>query len=463
MIKAGIISLGCARNLCDSEVIAGSLKREGLEISDVEKGVDVCVVNTCAFIGSAREESVEVILEASRLKREGRIKRLVVCGCLPQLYRDSIKKSLPEVDLFLGAGDFPHLARILKTLKTGKNISKISRVPGFLYDDKSPRLLLTSPHYAYVKIQEGCSNACSYCIISRLRGPFRSRDTASIIEEVRKISRSGVVKEINIIGQDTTLFGYDRNKRLELAGLLKALCRLRTGVEWIRVLYTHPAHYTDDLVSVISDEEKLCKYLDLPIQHISDRILWAMNRYVTRDDISRLIERLRHRIPELTLRTSVIVGFPGETDAEFKELLKFLRETGFERLGAFIYSREEGTRAAGMRPQVPERVKRERLDRLMKLQQRISLEKNMRLIGKTVKVLIDSKNESLDRAQDSCRAKPRHAQRTTHNESIGRMQGDAPDVDGVVYVMGKPVVKIGAFYNVRITSAMEYDLVGKAV
>ncbi|MDD5422437.1 MAG: 30S ribosomal protein S12 methylthiotransferase RimO [Candidatus Omnitrophota bacterium] len=457
MIKVGIISLGCARNLLDSEVIAGSLKKQGLKIAGVGSGVDICVINTCSFTGQAREESVDAILEISQLKKEGRIKRIVVCGCLPQLYKEKLIDELPEVDLFLGSSDFPELPRLIKNLKGGKPRSHVSRAPNYLYSENTPRYMMTPSHYAYVKVSEGCCNHCSYCIIPRLRGTFRSRPINSVINEIKKLSVSGTLKEVNLIGQDTTLFGYDRygKKRLPagsktfawqagLEELLRRVCALKNSVEWIRILYTHPAHYTNGLISAISEEEKICKYLDLPIQHISDKVLKSMNRRTTGADISRLIEKLRKDIRGLVLRTSIIVGFPGETDRDFEELTAFMKETAFERCGAFIYSREEGTAAAKMKGQVPESVKRERFDCLMKLQQRISLSKNKRLIGRTVKVLIDDKTEG------------------EKDIFEGRTQGDAPEVDGVAHVSGKNV-KVGGFCDVRITEALEYDLVGKKV
>ena len=418
-----IVSLGCSRNSIDSEVIAGSLKKSGMRMTDIDptspfglrraRDVDLVVVNTCAFIESAREESVEKIIELAELKKSGKIKQLVVCGCLGQLYKEKLAKELPEVDVILG-------------------------VPGRLYDDKSPRLLLTPAHWAYVKISEGCSNFCSYCIISRLRGHFRSRSINSVIKEVRKISRGGRIKEINLVGQDTTRFGFDRYGKLVLPELLRKLCALDTAVRWIRILYTHPAHYTDELIEAVRDEEKICKYLDLPIQHISDKILKAMKRRVTAGQVKGLIEKLRDRIPGLTLRTSIIVGFPGESDRDFRELMDFVRETKFERLGAFIYSKEEGTAAGRMPGQVSEKVKEARLDELMKLQQSISLKANRALLNKAVDVLIDEEEGE---------------------KFVGRTEGHAPEVDGVVYVSGKNI-KVGEFYKVKITDALEYDLIG---
>lgn len=307
-MKVGMISLGCSRNLVDSEIILGSLKEGGFRIGDVEKGVDICVINTCAFIESARKESVDIVLEAAHLKKEKKIKKLIVCGCLPQLCRDELIKEMPEIDLVLGTSDYPKISRLIKDLLKGAKRQAISKDLVYIYDERSPRFMLTPRHYAYVKIAEGCSNFCTYCIISNLRGLYRSRPIGSIIKEIDALSKGAKLKEINIIGQDTTLFGIDRYGKPALSKLLKKICRLRNSVKWIRLLYTHPAHYNDELISTIRDEEKVCKYLDLPVQHISDKILKSMNRQTTKKDIIGLIDRLRKALPGLVLRTSIIVA-----------------------------------------------------------------------------------------------------------------------------------------------------------
>lgn len=438
-----IISLGCSRNLVDSELIAGALKAAGLKARDPDSGADVCVINTCAFIESARRESVDAIMEASRLKERGKAGKLIVCGCLPQYSGGGLLKALPEADLVLGASDFPKIAKYLGLIAGKKRRSEVSPDPAYLYNESSPRSSLTPAHYAYVKVSEGCSNLCSYCIISRLRGRFRSRTIASVVSEVNKLSRGGKLKEIDLVGQDTTLFGIDRTGRVEFPELLRRLAALDNGVEWIRLLYTHPAHYTDELIETIRNTRKICRYLDLPIQHISDAILKRMNRRTTKRQIVSLVERLRKRIPGIALRTSIIVGFPAETDRQFKELVSFLRQTKFERLGAFKYCREPGTRAGRFEAQVSENVKAERYEELMKLQQKISLERNRSLVGRSLRVLVDEKEPG------------------EKSVFVGRTEADAPEVDGVVYVSGSPV-RAGEFCNVRITDAMEYDLVGEA-
>ena len=444
MVKIGIVSLGCPRNLVDSELMLGSLKKEGFQISDeVGDGVDVFIINTCSFVKSAREESVDTILEAAQLKKEGKIKRLIVAGCLPQAYSEKLVNSLPEVDSVVGTNDFPKIKEIVKGLLHGQGRSVVSKGLDYLYDENSPRFSLTPKHFAYVKISEGCDNLCSYCIISRLRGRFRSRTIDSVIKEISNISASGFLKEINLIGQDTTLFGIDVYGKSSLPELLRRIGVLKNSVRWIRILYTHPAHYSDEFIEVVRDEKKICKYLDLPIQHISDIILKRMNRRTAKSDIMKLIAKIRNNIPAAALRTSVIVGFPGETDRNFKELLEFLCEARFERLGAFIYSKEEGSRASRFEGQIPEKIKKQRFDEVMKLQQKISADLNRSFMGKVVDVLIDERIEG------------------EKDKFVGRTEGDAPEVDGCVYVSGKEL-KTGEFYKVKITDTLEYDLAGEA-
>jgi ribosomal protein S12 methylthiotransferase len=442
MTKFAIVSLGCSRNLVDSEVIAGELKKDRLVLTDIEKNPEIVIVNTCAFIESARKESVEAILEAARLKKEGKIKLIVVAGCLAQLHGKDVASELPEADLFVGTSDIPGISDTIRRAGAKGIRMSVSKDLRYIYNEDSPRYRFTPRHWAYVKVSEGCSNFCSYCIISRLRGQFRSRPMPSVIEEVKKISSDGYLREIELIGQDTTAFGIDRYGKMMFPELLRRLARLKNGIEWIRILYTHPRHYTDELIETIRNEHKICKYLDLPIQHISDRVLKRMNRKTSRKDIIDLIERLRSRIPGLVLRTSIIVGFPGETEKDFKDLLKFVRETEFERLGAFIYSAEEGTAALRLGGQVHEKVRTARFDELMKLQKRISSGLNKRVVGQTVKVLIDEKVKG------------------EKDEFMGRTEGDAPEVDGTVYVSGKGL-KVGQFYDVSITGSTEYDLIGQ--
>lgn len=443
MARIGIVSLGCPRNLIDSEVMLGSLKKARHEIYDeLADGLDVFIINTCSFVESAREESVEAIMQAAQFKKEGRIKYIIVAGCLSQQYHDKLLKMLPEADALVGTSDFFKIADIVDSLLNRQAPPAVSRTLDYLYDEDSPRFLLTPPHYAYVKIAEGCDNLCSYCIISRLRGRFRSRTVESVVNEVKALSKSGALKEINLIAQDTTLFGKDIYGKSAFARLLKDIAALKNSVKWIRVLYTHPAHYTDELIDVVRDEPKICKYLDVPVQHINDGILKKMNRHTTKKDIISLLDRLRRGIPGVALRTSVIVGFPGEREEDFKELLEFLKEARFEKLGAFIYSKEEGSAAAGLDGQISDKVKAERFDAVMKLQQEISAGINKSFLGRTLDVLIDEPAEA--------------------GKFLGRTESDAPEVDGCVYVSGKNI-KAGEFYKVRITDTLEYDLVGEIV
>ena len=365
-----------------------------------------------------------------------------MAGCLAQLHGKDVASELPEADLFVGTSDIPGISDTIRRAGAKGIRMSVSKDLRYIYNEDSPRYRFTPRHWAYVKVSEGCSNFCSYCIISRLRGQFRSRPMPSVIEEVKKISSDGYLREIELIGQDTTAFGIDRYGKMMFPELLRRLARLKNGIEWIRILYTHPRHYTDELIETIRNEHKICKYLDLPIQHISDRVLKRMNRKTSRKDIIDLIERLRSRIPGLVLRTSIIVGFPGETEKDFKDLLKFVRETEFERLGAFIYSAEEGTAALRLGGQVHEKVRTARFDELMKLQKRISSGLNKRVVGQTVKVLIDEKVKG------------------EKDEFMGRTEGDAPEVDGTVYVSGKGL-KVGQFYDVSITGSTEYDLIGQ--
>jgi ribosomal protein S12 methylthiotransferase len=358
------------------------------------------------------------------------------------MYKDKLLGELPEIDLVVGSSDFPKLPGLLTALDKNKRRLAVSRKPGYIYDGESPRLFLTPRHYAYVKIAEGCSNLCSYCVIPRLKGSFRSRSSESVVNEIEHISGSKGLKEVVLLGQDTTMFGTDRRGAQKLPELLKKICGLKNNVEWVRILYTHPGHYSRDLINTMRQEDKICKYLDLPIQHISDRILKAMNRGTTKKQIIELIDSLRNKIPGLVLRTSVIVGFPGETDSDFTELLRFLNDVKFERLGAFVYSKEDHTPASKLCGMIPDKIKMERYDSLMASQRVISERLNRRLVGRTLKVLID--------------------ERPAPGEFIGRTEGDAPEVDCAVHVSGKGV-KTGEFYKVRIMGFMEYDLIGEAL
>lgn len=421
-------------------MILGTLKKSGYKISNSPSGADIAIVNTCAFIEDAKKESIEAILDLIGLKGRNKLKGIIVAGCLPQRYGRELAVELEEVDGFVGVDAAGVLPSLIKKLAFGRKTDIILREPRRLYIDRSPRLALTPKHYAYVKISEGCSHRCSFCIIPAIRGPHRSRRSGSILRESRCLIAKGA-KEINIIGQDTSIYGKDIYGKYSLASLLRKLSRLR-GANWIRLLYGHPDNITDELISVISEETHICKYIDIPIQHISDRILKAMGRKASGTRIKGLISRIRKRIPGVALRTSLIVGFPGETERDFGELKDFVKEARFERLGAFKYSAEEGTAAARMGGQVPEKAKASRWDEIMRIQQGISEELNRGIIGRELDVLIDEPDPS------------------DAGIFLGRSYMDAPEIDGTVFVKGTGI-KAGDMVKVRVVDGYEYDLVAE--
>lgn len=441
MPKVGMLSLGCARNLVDSEVMLGLLSKAGFELCDEIETSDVAIVNTCAFIREAKEESVDAILRVGELKKEGKVKAIVVAGCLPQRYGKMLFDELREVDALVGCGDHPKIVDIIGRILKGARVSKIG-LPRFIYDHSMPRSFITPPHFAYIKVAEGCPHRCTYCIIGKLRGEFRSRPIDSILEETRLLSERGV-KEINLVSQDTTSYGMDLYGRPRLADLLEGIASL-DSIRWIRVLYTHPAHLTDELIETVARHHNICKYIDLPLQHINDRILARMGRPVVKEDILNLIAKLRNSIPGLAIRTTFIVGFPGEIEDEFEELLEFMRDIRFERLGIFTYSREEGTPAYSFSDQIPAKVKQRRFDEAMRLQQDISNQINESILGKVVEALVDERGPN------------------DPTLFIARTESDAPEVDGQVFVRSKGA-KVGDFLKVRITDTLEYDLVGEVV
>jgi ribosomal protein S12 methylthiotransferase len=441
MKKIFVLSLGCPRNLVDSEVLSGQLAASGFVLSDSADDANIAIVNTCGFIEDAKKESIDCILQLAEMKKRGKLEKLVVTGCLAQRYFSDIECEIEEIDAIFGTSDFPEIPNFLMEL-SGK-IKKVDLSPSYLYDHSSPRRIITHPHSIYVKIQEGCSNNCSYCVIPDLKGKRRSREISSVVSEVVELREKYGVKEILLIGQDTTSFGYDKESGGDISVLLKEVSDIM-GDGWVRLLYTHPAHFTDALINTIARSKNICRYVDLPIQHASNNILSKMNRRVTKEEMLDLINKIRGSIEGAVLRTSVIVGFPGETEKHFSELMGFLERVRFDRLGAFIYSKEEGTPAAGFSRQVSEKVKRNRFERVMRLQQDISSENNKDLLGKTLKVLIDEQDEK------------------NKGLFIGRTEMDAPEVDGVVYVKGEGLVP-GEFARVKITGAAEYDLAGDAV
>jgi len=410
--KVGILSLGCPRNLTDSENILGRLCGKGHTIVDLDKA-DIGIVNTCAFIEEAKRESIDAILDLIELKKEGRLKKVIVYGCLTQRYKEELKHQLPEVDAFVGRVSLNHTQRPFS---------------------------LTPRHYAYLKICEGCVNNCSYCIIPRIKGKFVSLDINTLLERAKQLDRDKV-SELNIIGQDITAYGLDIYKEKSLPKLLNSLIKQIKNIGWLRLFYLYPSRIDSELLKIVRDERRICKYIDLPVQHINSRILKLMRRGTTKKDIFRILDKVRKEIPQVAIRTSVIVGFPSETDREFKELIEFIEEGRFERLGAFIYSAEEGSAAYNFKKQVPQKVKAERFNAVMARQQEISRRINQGFLGKTMDILIDEKQAGL---------------------YLGRSQYDAPEVDGLVYVKSKFNLKPGEFVKVKITDTREYDLVGEA-
>lgn len=437
-----LLSLGCAKNLVDSEVMLGLLIKAGW-IPSPHGRATVAIINTCAFIKEAKMESLTAILEAAQAKERGQYAYLVVTGCLPQRYQSTLAQELPEVDLFLGVEYVPQIAKFLNKLVQGKIPRReFVSYPSFLYDHRMPRLISTGPGSAYIKIAEGCANFCAYCVIPQIRGKLRSRQVSSVIKEAEWLARQGV-KEVNLIAQDITNYGLDLRRGGNLTTLLKRLAKV-PALKWIRLLYAHPAHIDNNLIFVIKEEAKICKYLDIPLQHIDDQILTAMNRPYNSQRVWQLIEQIRKEMPEIVLRTSLIVGFPGETEKKFQKLLDFVKEAQFDHLGVFIYSREEGTKAAHLKGQVPERVKEERYRRIMLVQKKISWRKQKDKVGQALEVLIE---------------KPVKRKGISWQ---GRTQGQAPEVDGFTYIIrGKAAP--GEIKRALITKATAYDLYGEII
>lgn len=441
--RVGLLTLGCARNLVDSEVALGGLLKAGYDYAPDVKRADIAVVNTCAFTEAAKKESIDAILELVELKKKHKIQSVVVMGCLSQRYGTDLAKDITELDIVVGTDSFGDLARVLEPLRASAAMSAgqtrvaVTPRPQFLLDQFSPKKSLTPDHTCYIKISEGCLNACSYCAIPSMKGRHRSRTIEDILAEASERARSGRLREINLIGQDTAAFGFDRGRVFELPKLLDRLARELPHV-WIRPLYAHPAHVTPELVEVFGRHENICRYLDLPIEHSHPDMLKRMNRGVSREFMSQVIRDFR-TIPDMVLRTAVIVGFPGESEEEFEDLLQYMRDVRFERLGAFTYSREDGTRAYGMEGQIAEEVKEERFKRVMEVQESITSEWNESRIGRTLRVLVDEKG-------------------TEKGLWIGRSAADAPEVDGEVLLRSASPLKIGEFVDAVVTDALDHDL-----
>ena len=423
--KLNFISLGCAKALVDSEKLIGALKNTNYDITDNPEDADTMVINTCGFIDMARQESIDTILQATELKKKGTLNKLVVMGCLSERYPKELSKDIPEVDYFFGSNDHVKIMQLL----TGKEFSQDD--PIFL------RSILTPQHYAYIKIAEGCDNGCSFCSIPIMRGLQKSRSIDSIIWEAEKLSDQGV-KELLIIAQDTTSYGWDLKPKQYLNNLVEELDRL--DFEWIRIHYAHPAHLSRKIIQSIANANNFCSYLDMPIQHASDPILKSMRRGLNAEGIKKRIQLLRDAIQDIKIRTTLIVGYPGETDEDFEKLCSFIEEVRFDRLGVFTYSEEEGTLAEALKDDIPQAVKNDRKAKIMDLQANISNENNQLMIGKELRVLVDDAGEK---------------------HSVGRTEFDSPEIDNIVNIGAK--LEVGQFYNVKIQSANEFELIGTPI
>ncbi len=434
--KFHILSLGCPKNQIDAEVMSALLSGAGYEIAADESKAELILVNTCAFITSAKQEAIYEIFRLAEYKKRGRCRKLVVTGCLPQRYGVTLEREMPEADLFVGTGEIGRIAELVRGLySTGSFPRLVAGPPQFLMNSGFPRLLSMPAPSAYIKISEGCANCCSYCIIPSLRGKLRSRSPEDVLEEAKVLAAAGV-KELVVVSQDTTAYGRDLPGKPELPDLLQDMARIG-GIRWIRILYAHPAGITDRLLKTIAGEEKICRYLDMPIQHIDDDILHSMNRKISGTEIRKKIMRARQIVPGIVLRTSLMVGYPGETAAAFDKLAGFIKETEFERLGVFSYSREEGTAAASLPRQVPEAEKKRRRNEVMEEQAVISFRSNQALVGSMQEVLVEAPGEAPGTVS-------------------GRHRGQAPEIDGITHVRGEAAP--GDIIRCRVTSADTYDI-----
>lgn len=441
-MKLALISLGCSKNLVDSEHYLGILsKRKGIELTSELSEADIVIVNTCGFIGDAKEESIETILEVSEFKETGNLKKLIVAGCLAQKYSEEILKELPEVDAVIGTGDIDKIEKVVDEILENKKVVETKNMT-FLANANTERVLTTASHTAYLKISEGCNRACTYCIIPQMRGRLRSRSIEDIVEEAKRLVASGV-REINLLAQETTEYGIDLYGDKKLAALMKELCKIE-GLKWLRTYYMHPEYVTDELIEVMKSEEKICKYFDVPIQHVSDNILRNMARAKSGEQVKDVLNRIRKAIPEATIRTTLIVGFPGETEENFQELMDYVREFEFDYAGVFKYSREEDTVAYNLPNQVPEEIKEKRYAELVNLQSEIAERKNRRLLGEEIEVMIDGVSSESEYLLE------------------GRTRGQALEIDGKVLTTDG-TAKPGEIVKVKFEQNFEYDFVGPIV
>lgn len=436
----GMVSLGCDKNRIDAEIMLGILKDEGYKIVSEPDDADIIIVNTCGFIEPAKQESIDFILEMAEYKND-KCKLLIATGCLAERYNEELLYEMPEVDAIVGTGDYCKIAQVVKDCLNGEKPA--------LYGNKNasceeglPRMITTPPYTAYIKIADGCDNNCTYCAIPMIRGKFRSRKIEDIFEEAQRLALSGV-KELILVAQDTTRYGKDIYQKYSLSTLLEKLCEIKE-LSWIRVHYFYTEAITDELIATMAKHDKICNYVDMPIQHINNRILKRMARRTTKEEITKTIDKLRAAMPDVTIRTSIIAGFPGETDEEFTELYNFVKETKFDRMGVFAYSPEEDTPAANFDGQIDEKTKQERLDKLMMLQQEISLKKNQKKIGSSLEVLVEGYDED-------------------NFMFFGRSRGDCVDVDSTVYFAASDEVNFGDIVMVKILDATEYDLTGQQI
>lgn len=440
-MKIFFISLGCDKNLVDSENMLGILRDKGVTVTSQEQEADVIIVNTCCFIGDAKEESINTILEMAEYKKNGNLKGLIVAGCLAQRYCEEIKEEIPEVDAILGTNSWDDIYQAVCQVLEGKryeNRKPFTGIPKF----SENRILTTGGHYAHLKIAEGCDKHCTYCIIPKIRGEYRSVPMEELIAQAKKLAESGV-KELILVAQETTLYGMDLYGEKKLGKLLDELNKI-PGLYWIRILYCYPEEIDDELIEAVIRNEKVCHYLDMPIQHASDGILKRMGRRTCKKDIVAVAEKLRERIPDICLRTTLICGFPGETQKDHEELMAFVNEMEFDRLGAFAYSPEEGTPAEALKDQVSDEVKRTWQEEVMELQQEVSYDKNQELLGREFVAFVEGKVAD-------------------ENAYMGRTYRDAPSIDGYVFIQTKETLMTGDLVKVKITGAYEYDLIGEIV
>jgi ribosomal protein S12 methylthiotransferase len=443
--KVHFISLGCPKNLVDSEIMAGTLLKEGYQVVGDEKEADTVIVNTCGFIEDSKKESIQRILDMGELKKDGKLQNIVVAGCLTQRYKDDLVEGLPEADLFVGSGEFQNIGKILKNYQSGDTTKKFFNLPTYLQEEGTPRVNSQPGHRAYIKISEGCLKRCAFCAIPLIRGNLQSRTIQNVVNEAKLLAAGGV-KELIVISHDFTDYGWDLRRKNPQASenpveLLRALAEV-DGIQWIRVLYLYPDGITPEMIELMKNNKKFVKYFDMPLQHISDSMLKRMNRKMTRKEIEDVLANIRREIPDAVIRTQFIVGFPGETQENFEELLKFIADQKFDRVGSFIYSPEENTPGGKMTDQIDEEIKKQRFDALMSVQQNISREKHREFIGKTVQVLVEGYSEETELLLQ------------------GRTSQQAPDIDGVVLI-NSGLANVGDIVNVRITDSMEYDLIGE--